>query len=129
MPRDLADVLHYFMPDLESAQDHPIPAPGAKQVERKAAPIQRTAAQLDRPVAFHEAAALREAAAQHKSASHQKAAALPLAAVPVGTLIVGETTPVHRGRTTMVWQTRINADSGRLAALVTQTQLVLAPRA
>ena len=52
-----------------------------------------------------------------------------LAAVPVGTLIVGETTPVHRGRTTMVWQTRINADSGRLAALVTQTQLVLAPRA
>ena len=51
-----------------------------------------------------------------------------LAAAPVGTLITGETTPVHRGRTTMVWQTRISAESGRLVAIVTQTQLVLAPR-
>ncbi len=51
-----------------------------------------------------------------------------LAAAPVGTRIVGEATPVHRGRTTMVWQTRITTDKGRLAALVTQTQLVVYPK-
>lgn len=48
-----------------------------------------------------------------------------LAAAPLGTSVVGEATPVHRGRTTHVWQTRITTDAGRLAALVTQTQLVL----
>ncbi len=48
-----------------------------------------------------------------------------LAAAPVGTRLIGETTPAHRGRTTMVWQTRISTDAGRLVALVTQTQLVL----
>ena len=48
-----------------------------------------------------------------------------LAAAPAGTTITGETTPVHKGRTTMVWQTRITNEEGRLAALVTQTQLVL----
>lgn len=44
---------------------------------------------------------------------------------PVGTQIIGETTPVHRGRRTMVWQTRITRPDGKLIALVTQTQLVL----
>ena len=48
-----------------------------------------------------------------------------LAAAPAGTTITGETTAVHKGRTTMVWQTRISNQKGRLAALVTQTQLVL----
>ena len=48
-----------------------------------------------------------------------------LAAAPAGTKISAETTPVHKGRTTMVWQTRIINEKGRLAALVTQTQLVL----
>jgi 1,4-dihydroxy-2-naphthoyl-CoA hydrolase len=48
-----------------------------------------------------------------------------LAPAPVNTRLVGEATPVHRGRTTMVWQTRITTETGRLAALVTQTQLVL----
>lgn len=48
-----------------------------------------------------------------------------LAAAPLGTSVVGEATPVHRGRTTHVWQTRITTETGRLAALVTQTQLVL----
>jgi acyl-coenzyme A thioesterase PaaI-like protein len=38
---------------------------------------------------------------------------------------MGETTPVHRGRRTMIWQTRISTQEGRLVALVTQTQLVL----
>ena len=51
-----------------------------------------------------------------------------LAAAPAGTKISAETTPVHKGRTTMVWQTRIINEKGRLAALVTQTQLVLPAR-
>jgi acyl-coenzyme A thioesterase PaaI-like protein len=38
----------------------------------------------------------------------------------------GEATPVHRGRRTQVWQTRIIlAEGGGLVALVSQTQLVL----
>ena len=48
-----------------------------------------------------------------------------LSAAPLGSRVVGESTPVHRGRTTMVWQTHIRSDSGRLVALVTQTQMVL----
>jgi 1,4-dihydroxy-2-naphthoyl-CoA hydrolase len=48
-----------------------------------------------------------------------------LSAAPLGSRVVGESTPVHRGRTTMVWQTQIRSDSGRLVALVTQTQMVL----
>jgi len=43
--------------------------------------------------------------------------------------VTGESVALHRGRTTMVWQTAVRADNGRLCALVTQTQLVLAPRA
>jgi uncharacterized protein (TIGR00369 family) len=48
-----------------------------------------------------------------------------IAAAPLGSRITGEATPVHRGRRTMVWQTRISTAEGRLVALVTQTQLVL----
>ncbi len=48
-----------------------------------------------------------------------------IAPAPVGTRVVGEATPVHRGRRTMIWQTRISTPEGRLVALVTQTQLVL----
>jgi 1,4-dihydroxy-2-naphthoyl-CoA hydrolase len=44
---------------------------------------------------------------------------------PVGTTVFGETTPVHRGRRTQVWQTRITTAEGKLVALVTQTQMVL----
>jgi 1,4-dihydroxy-2-naphthoyl-CoA hydrolase len=47
------------------------------------------------------------------------------AAIPVGDIAKAECTPLHRGRTTMVWQTRITRGDGRLCALVTQTQLVL----
>ena len=47
------------------------------------------------------------------------------AAIPLGDTAKGECTPLHRGRTTMVWQTRITRGDGRLAAVVTQTQLVL----
>jgi 1,4-dihydroxy-2-naphthoyl-CoA hydrolase len=48
-----------------------------------------------------------------------------LAPAPLGGKILGETTPIHRGRRTMVWQTRITTEAGRLVAVVTQTQLVL----
>ena len=47
------------------------------------------------------------------------------AAIPVGDVAKAECTPLHRGRTTMVWQTRITRGDGKLCALVTQTQLVL----
>ena len=46
-------------------------------------------------------------------------------AAKAGSRVIGESTPVHRGRTTMVWQTRITSESGKLLALVTQTQMVL----
>ncbi len=48
-----------------------------------------------------------------------------VAAAPLGVRVLGEATPVHRGKTTMVWQTRVTTEAGRLVALVTQTQLVL----
>jgi 1,4-dihydroxy-2-naphthoyl-CoA hydrolase len=48
-----------------------------------------------------------------------------IAAAPAGSTITAETTPIHRGRRTMVWQTRITSDQGRLLAIVTQTQMVL----
>lgn len=47
------------------------------------------------------------------------------APAPVGTTVSGECTPLHRGRRTMVWQTRVTNADGRLLALVTQTQMVL----
>jgi uncharacterized protein (TIGR00369 family) len=46
------------------------------------------------------------------------------AAIPAGDTAHAQCTPLHRGRSTMVWQTRILRDDGRLAAIVTQTQLV-----
>jgi uncharacterized protein (TIGR00369 family) len=48
-----------------------------------------------------------------------------LGAAPVGTQVFGESTPLHRGRTTMVWQTHIKNENGKLCAVVTQTQLVI----
>ena len=48
-----------------------------------------------------------------------------IAAAPLGAVLTGESTPVHRGRRTMVWQTRITTAEGKLVALVTQTQMVL----
>jgi uncharacterized protein (TIGR00369 family) len=44
---------------------------------------------------------------------------------PAGTTITGTTTPLHVGRRSSVWQTRIENDEGKLMALVTQTQMVL----
>ena len=42
-----------------------------------------------------------------------------------GTTITATATPVHRGRRTQVWQTRIETSEKKLVALVTQTQMVL----
>ena len=49
-------------------------------------------------------------------------------AAPIDTTVTGECTPLHRGKSTMVWQTRITGEDGALVALVTQTQMVLQPR-
>ena len=40
-------------------------------------------------------------------------------------VVRAESTPLHKGRRTMVWQTRITDEGGRLLAQVTQTQMVL----
>lgn len=47
------------------------------------------------------------------------------AAIPIGDVAKAECTPLHRGRTTMVWQTKITRGDGKLCAIVTQTQIVL----
>ena len=44
---------------------------------------------------------------------------------PVDTLVTGECTPFHRGRSTMVWQTVVRNAAGKTLAVVSQTQLVL----
>jgi uncharacterized protein (TIGR00369 family) len=44
-----------------------------------------------------------------------------------GPHLVGETTPLHIGRNTMVWQTTIRDGDARRIAVVTQTQLVIVP--
>jgi 1,4-dihydroxy-2-naphthoyl-CoA hydrolase len=48
-----------------------------------------------------------------------------LASASVGTKVIAECTPVHRGKRTQVWQIRITSEEGRLVALVTQTQMIL----
>jgi uncharacterized protein (TIGR00369 family) len=42
-----------------------------------------------------------------------------------GETVRAECVALHRGRRTMVWQTRVTSPDGRLLALVTQTQIVL----
>ena len=48
-----------------------------------------------------------------------------IGAAPMGSTVTGECTAFHRGRTTMVWQTLIRSEAGKLCAVVTQTQLVI----
>ena len=48
-----------------------------------------------------------------------------LAAGRPGT-VRAETTPLHRGKRTMVWQTRVTDEAGRLLSMTIQTQMVLA---
>ncbi len=47
-----------------------------------------------------------------------------IGAAPVGSTVIGECTAFHRGRTTMVWQTLVKSETGKLYGVVTQTQLV-----
>ena len=42
-----------------------------------------------------------------------------------GSTVTATATPVHRGRRTQVWQTRLETEAGKLVAIVTQTQMVL----
>jgi len=42
-----------------------------------------------------------------------------------GMTVKATATPIHRGRRTQVWQTRLETDAGKLVAVVTQTQMVL----
>ena len=42
-----------------------------------------------------------------------------------GITVRAAATPIHRGRRTQVWQTRIETEEGKLVGVVTQTQLVL----
>lgn len=51
-----------------------------------------------------------------------------IAGAKVGTTVRGTSVALHRGRTTMVWQTSLTNEAGKLCAVVTQTQLVLDPR-
>jgi uncharacterized protein (TIGR00369 family) len=48
-----------------------------------------------------------------------------LGAAKLGSEVTAETTPVHIGGRTSVWQTKLTTADGRSVALVTQTQLVL----
>jgi 1,4-dihydroxy-2-naphthoyl-CoA hydrolase len=48
-----------------------------------------------------------------------------IGAAAMNTTVTGESVALHRGRTTMVWQTSIRNDQGKLCSVVTQTQLVL----
>ena len=43
----------------------------------------------------------------------------------VNTRITGESVPLHRGKSTQVWQTTIRSEAGKLCAIITQTQMVL----
>jgi uncharacterized protein (TIGR00369 family) len=45
-----------------------------------------------------------------------------------GPMITGVSKPLHIGRSTNVWQTTLKNADGRVVAVVTQTQMVLAPR-
>jgi uncharacterized protein (TIGR00369 family) len=48
-----------------------------------------------------------------------------IGAAKEGTIVVATATPVHRGRRTQVWTTRLETEEGKLVAIVTQTQMVL----
>jgi len=48
-----------------------------------------------------------------------------MSGAPVGSTVRAVCTPLHRGRSTMVWQTEITSEAGKRCAIVIQTQMVL----
>jgi 1,4-dihydroxy-2-naphthoyl-CoA hydrolase len=48
--------------------------------------------------------------------------------VPVGQKALAVTTPVHMGKSLQVWKTEISREDGKLAAIVTQTQMIMPMR-
>jgi uncharacterized protein (TIGR00369 family) len=44
---------------------------------------------------------------------------------PVGTAVTAVATPLHVGKRSSVWTTRIETEDGRLVAVVTQTQMTV----
>jgi len=48
-----------------------------------------------------------------------------MGAAQVNTRVIAESIPLHKGRTTQVWQTTIRTEAGKLCAVVTQTQMIL----
>ncbi len=44
---------------------------------------------------------------------------------PIGGTVIGVSTPLHKGRRTMVWQTRLASPDDKMLALITQTQMVI----
>ena len=49
-----------------------------------------------------------------------------IAGAKLGSTVTGECVALHRGRTTQVWQTMIRNADGKLCAVITQTQLIMA---
>jgi uncharacterized protein (TIGR00369 family) len=50
-----------------------------------------------------------------------------IGAAKEGAMAIAECTPVHVGKRTSVWQTKITREDGKLVAIVTQTQMILLP--
>lgn len=48
-----------------------------------------------------------------------------IGSAPVGATVRGECAPVHIGKRTSVWQTKITTADGKTVALVTQTQMAI----
>ena len=48
-----------------------------------------------------------------------------MAAIPAGTTLIATATPLHVGRRTSVWVTRVETPDGKLASVTTQTQMAL----
>lgn len=48
-----------------------------------------------------------------------------IAPAMAGSTVRAECVAIHRGRRTMVWQTRVTSEDGKLLAIVTQTQMVI----
>lgn len=48
-----------------------------------------------------------------------------MGAAAVGTTVTADSVPLHKGKSTQVWQTSIRSEAGKLCAVVTQTQMVL----